>query len=167
MTCSRTKTFAMALLAVGLAVGCSKQQPPPATAADAPVAEEQPKPAPAPKAEAPAPAPVADNAAVFFDFDSAVLKDEARPVLQKVAEELKAGKAAQVRIEGNCDDVGTPEYNLALGENRAKAAREYLTRLGVPAAKTEVVSYGSLRPKYQGTDDDSRAKNRRADLVLR
>lgn len=157
-----------ALLGPTLAIGCSHQQPQqPET-----VASEEPAPAPPKrKAAEPAPAPVAEAPAagteIFFDFDSANLRDDARPILQKVASELKSNGSKQVRIEGHCDDLGTPEYNVALGEQRARAAKEYLTRLGVNDNRIQVVSYGSERPKYQGQDSDARAKNRRDDLVLR
>ena len=70
-------------------------------------------------------------------------------------------------IDGNCDELGTIEYNLALGEERAKAAKTYLDHLGVPNAKVRTVSYGSERPKYPGHDDDAHAKNRRDDLIVR
>lgn len=163
---SQRMLLTLALLGPAFAFGCSHQQPPPAT-----VADEEPARAPAPKKPAKVEAPEAVAEApvgteIFFDFDSANLREDARPVLQKVASELKTG-SKQVRIEGNCDDLGTPEYNVALGEQRARAAKEYLTRLGVPENRIQVVSFGSERPKYQGQNDEARAKNRRDDLVLR
>ena len=72
-----------------------------------------------------------------------------------------------LRIEGNCDELGTTEYNLALGEERARAAQAYLLHLGVPKGRLQTVSYGSERPKYPGHDDDAHAKNRRDDLIVR
>jgi peptidoglycan-associated lipoprotein len=165
---SQRMLLTLALLGPAFAFGCSHQQPPPETAAN-----EAPAPAPAKpqkKAAEPAPAPVAEAPAgteIFFDFDSANLRDDARPILQKVASDLKTTSSKQVRIEGNCDDLGTPEYNVALGEQRARAAKDYLTRLGVPEDRIQVVSYGAERPKYLGQDNDSRAKNRRDDLVMR
>lgn len=107
-----------------------------------------------------------EGGAIFFDFDSAVLRDEARPVLQNVAESLRGGSAT-VHVEGNCDELGTVEYNLALGEQRARAAKEYLVHMGVPAEKIATISYGSQRQKYPGHDEVMRAKNRRDDLVVR
>jgi len=132
-------------------------------------------PAPAPRSSkpAPAPAPVAEDApknkeddAIYFDFDSALLRDEARPVLQKVADSLQR-RSASLRIEGNCDEVGTVEYNLALGDQRARAARDYLVRLGVSPSKVATVSYGAQRPKDPGHDDSAHAKNRRDDFLIR
>jgi len=112
-------------------------------------------------------APVAKApAAVFFDFDSALLKDDARSALQAVADAIRK-RSASLEIEGNCDELGTIEYNLALGEERARAAKEYLVHLGVPARQIATVSFGSQRPKYPGHDDDARANNRRDDLVIR
>ena len=154
--------------------GCAHD--PPVAAASAPVAR-RPVPARTPepavaRAEPPAPSesppPSAGAApAIFFDFDSAVLRDEAHPALQRVADELRARRQAKLRVEGNCDQLGTIEYNLALGEHRAEAARQYLVRLGVPSARIATVSYGSERPKYPGGSEEARAKNRRDDLVIR
>ena len=104
--------------------------------------------------------------AIFFDFDSAVLRDDARPVLQAVAESLRV-QSATVKVEGNCDELGTVEYNLALGEQRARAAKEYLVHMGIPPEKIATISYGSQRPKDPGHDESARARNRRDDLVIR
>jgi peptidoglycan-associated lipoprotein len=151
------------------AFGCShKQKAPPARPVPAPVAARV---APAPRAEAPAEAPsealqANNEPAIYFDFDSSTLRSDAHSVLQKVASTLKAQNAA-LEIDGNCDELGTIEYNLALGEERAKAAKSYLEHLGVPNAKVRTVSYGSERPKYPGHDDDAHAKNRRDDLIVR
>jgi peptidoglycan-associated lipoprotein len=108
-----------------------------------------------------------EGEAIFFDFDSALLRSEARPVLQTIATEAREKEKEDLHVEGNCDDLGTIEYNLALGDHRARAAKDYLVHLGVPANRIQVVSYGSQRPKFPGHDDDSRAKNRRDDFVLR
>jgi peptidoglycan-associated lipoprotein len=151
------------------ASGCShEQKAPPARPVPAPVAARV---APAPRAEAPAEAPseapqANNEPAIYFDFDSSTLRSDAHSVLQKVASTLKAQNAA-LEIDGNCDELGTIEYNLALGEERAKAAKSYLEHLGVPNAKVRTVSYGSERPKYPGHDDDAHAKNRRDDLIVR
>jgi peptidoglycan-associated lipoprotein len=128
------------------------------------------------RAEAPPRAPdqstVADTSkggkenAVYFDFDSALLRDDARPVLQKLAETAQE-RQETLRIEGNCDEVGTTEYNLALGEQRAREAKQYLVRLGVSPSRITTISYGAQRPKAQGHDETAHAENRRDDLVLR
>ena len=160
---------ASGLLLLG-AYGCSHEQkaPPAHPAASPPVAVRvAPRPTSEPPAEAPSEAPQADNQpAIYFDFDSYTLRSDSHSVLQKVASTLKARNAG-LEIDGNCDELGTIEYNLALGEERAKAAQSYLEHLGVPNAKVRTVSYGSERPKYQGHDDDAHAKNRRDDLIVR
>jgi peptidoglycan-associated lipoprotein len=157
-------------LAAGLAVGCAHEDKKP----DAPVkiaqaAPPSPPRAPAP-AEAPAPPPpmvAADlGDAIYFDFDSSLVRDDARPVLQKVGAELKQKKES-LKVEGNCDEVGTVEYNLALGEARARSAKEYLVHLGVSPGRIAIASFGSQRPKYPGHDEEAHAKNRRDDLVIR
>lgn len=152
------------------AAGCSHEQKVQPTAH--PITQ-APPPAPARKVAAPAPAAQPEEAskqkedlAVYFDFDSSLIKDEAHPVLQKIADTVRQQKTS-LEIEGNCDELGTVEYNLALGEERARAAKTYLVHLGVPARRIATVSYGSQRPKYPGHDDDARAKNRRDDLVVR
>jgi peptidoglycan-associated lipoprotein len=124
-----------------------------------------------PAKEVPPPAEVdtpksKEDQAIFFDFDSALVRDDARPVLQKVADDVRH-RPSSLRIEGNCDEVGTVEYNIALGEHRAKAAKEYLVHLGVPAAKISTISYGSQRPKDPGHDETAHAQNRRADFLVR
>jgi peptidoglycan-associated lipoprotein len=157
-------------LALALGAGCAHPQEvahAERPAPPRPPARIAPRPAPAPAAVAetePTTAKAGD--AIFFDFDSALLRDDARPVLQSVAEILRQ-RPKSVRVEGNCDEVGTTEYNLALGEQRARAAKEYLVRLGVPAKVIATISYGSQRPRDGGHDEAAHAKNRRDDLVLR
>jgi peptidoglycan-associated lipoprotein len=176
MSSSKSR-FGVVLVSSGLfllggfsALGCShEQKAPPVHAAPAPIAQAAPRPpAPEPPAEPPAEAPVAQGGpAIFFDFDSSLLRSDAHSVLQTIAGELKAKSAAALEIEGNCDELGTTEYNMALGEARARSAKTYLEHLGVRNARIKTVSYGSERPKYPGHDDDSRAKNRRDDLIVR
>jgi len=105
--------------------------------------------------------------AVYFDFDSSQLRAEDRAILEQVANNYRNRRDRQIRIEGNCDDLGTTEYNLALGEHRARAAKEYLVHLGVPDKHIATISYGSTRQKYPDDDDAGRAKNRRDDVILR
>jgi peptidoglycan-associated lipoprotein len=152
--------------------GCSHDQPPaaetPLALTRGPAAEGRPAARPARTSRSREPTPSAsDDPAIFFDFDSAELRDEAGPPLQRVADRVRAQHDAKVRVEGNCDPLGTTEYNLALGEHRARAAKDYLIRLGIPPERIATVSYGSERPKFPGLNDDARAKNRRDDLVIR
>jgi peptidoglycan-associated lipoprotein len=121
-----------------------------------------------PRAESAARPPAEnDGPAIYFDFDSYTLRSDAHSVLQKLASTVKAKATGQLEIDGNCDELGTTEYNLALGEERARAAKSYLEHLGVPNGRVKTVSYGSERPKYPGHDDDAHAKNRRDDLIVR
>lgn len=154
-----------------LAFGCSHQAKPPDNQASArvialPTPKAPPAPPPAPTlAKVSTPAIDRGQDAIFFDFDSALLRDDARPVLQHVADEVRGG-GHSVRIEGNCDELGTVEYNLALGEHRAHAAQDYLAHMGVPRDRMVTISYGSQRPKYSGHDESAHAKNRRDDLLV-
>jgi peptidoglycan-associated lipoprotein len=104
---------------------------------------------------------------VYFDFDKSDLRKDARDVLYKNAEMLlKAQPNAKVKIEGNCDERGSAEYNLALGERRAKSAMQYLITLGVKADRVSIISYGKEKPAVDGHDEAAWAKNRRADFVI-
>jgi peptidoglycan-associated lipoprotein len=155
------------LLAVTLVsiVACSHAQPaPPPIPAQV---MEQPAPAPAPEPVAePAPVPAKLAAvSVYFDFDSAELVPAARAALQSLADLAQRGYAQSIRIEGNCDERGTREYNLALGQRRADAAKKYLTGLGVSANRILAISYGKERPRATGHDEESWKENRRDDVV--
>ena len=104
---------------------------------------------------------------IYFDFDSFVLSPATRDTLQKNADFLlKKNTTVKVRIEGNCDERGSDEYNLALGEKRAKAALNYLVTLGVPAGRLSFISYGEEKPADPGHDEAAWAKNRRDDFVV-
>jgi peptidoglycan-associated lipoprotein len=103
---------------------------------------------------------------VYFDYDQATLGDQARAALEKHALWLQNHRSAQVTVEGHCDERGTAEYNLALGDQRARAAREYLVSLGVAADRLKTVSYGKERPLDTGTGEASFARNRRAHFVV-
>ncbi|MSO61757.1 MAG: peptidoglycan-associated lipoprotein Pal [Acidobacteria bacterium] len=103
---------------------------------------------------------------LFFDLDSSDVSTEGQQVLQANAAVLRKYPAWQVTIEGHCDERGTAEYNLALGERRALAARTYLVSLGIPADKVKTVSYGKEFPFDAGQDDGAWSKNRRAHFVI-
>ena len=103
----------------------------------------------------------------FFNYDEATLDGAAQSALQASATWLRGqGAAYNVLIEGHCDERGTEQYNLALGDRRAYAAKEYLTTLGINAGRIRTVSYGEERPFEEGHDEASWAQNRRAHLVL-
>jgi peptidoglycan-associated lipoprotein len=103
---------------------------------------------------------------VFFDFDKSDIKAEGRQVLQRQAEWLKKYPNVTVTVEGHCDERGTREYNLALGERRAAAAKKMLVALGVPAARVSTISYGKERPAVVGSNEAAWAQNRRAVTVI-
>jgi peptidoglycan-associated lipoprotein len=102
----------------------------------------------------------------YFDYDSAELSAAAQAALTENATVLKRYPTWTVTIEGHCDERGTAEYNLALGERRAVAARTYLVSLGIPADRLRTVSYGKEFPFDPGHDDPAYAKNRRAHFVI-
>ena len=102
---------------------------------------------------------------VYFEFDKSDLRSDALEQLRKNAEWLKANAGYRVRIEGNCDERGTVEYNMVLGENRAKAAQQYLVDLGVQGNRLSTVTYGKERPLDPGHNEEAWAKNRRAEFV--
>ena len=101
---------------------------------------------------------------VYFDFDSFVVKDEYRPVVETQAKRLNADRAKRVSIEGHTDERGGREYNLALGQKRAEAVARSMTLLGVSANQVEPVSFGEERPAVTGSDEGAWAKNRRAEI---
>ncbi len=107
-----------------------------------------------------------ENTRVHFAFNRFDLNAEAQSVLRSKAELMKANPRIRVRIEGNCDERGTQEYNLALGERRARAAFEYLVMLGVNAAQMELLSYGKENPLVGGTGESVWAQNRRDDFKV-
>jgi peptidoglycan-associated lipoprotein len=103
---------------------------------------------------------------VFFDFDKYDLKTPARATLEKQAAWLKKYPNVTVTIEGHCDERGTREYNLALGQRRANAARDYLVSLGVGANRVKIISYGKERPVALGHNEEAWAQNRRSVTVV-
>jgi peptidoglycan-associated lipoprotein len=143
----------------------------------------EPKPAPAPgPAPAPAPAPSVtdvDNAQklraeiqafesthIYFDFDKSEIKPEAKAVLEKKAAWLREHAEYKVRMEGYCDERGTNEYNLALGDRRAKAAMKYLNALGISADRMATISFGEERPVCTEKNESCWSKNRRDEFKL-
>jgi peptidoglycan-associated lipoprotein len=104
---------------------------------------------------------------IFFDYDQYTLTPEARQTLAANSEFMKQRAQAAFVIEGHSDERGSDEYNLALGERRAKAARDYLISLGVAGDRLSTISYGEERPLEQASGEEGWAKNRRAEFVLR
>ena len=181
----------MSLLLAGLMItGCARR--PATTAASAatpaPAAAPSPAPAPAPSAPSPAPAPPAPAAAapapaprpvpkefmavaalkeVYFDFDKYDIRPEDAKTLDTNATWLKSNGDNLVLIEGHCDERGTNEYNLALGERRAKATMNYLVSQGIQANRITIISYGEERPVCTEKTEACWAKNRRANFLVK
>lgn len=103
---------------------------------------------------------------IYFDYDKSELKPEALAVLKKKAEWLRNNPDFSARIEGHCDERGTNEYNLALGERRANAAWRFLNALGISGSRLTTISYGEERPADPGQNDDAWSKNRRDEFKL-
>ena len=166
-----------AVLVVGLvalfASGCAKKakEAPPVPAPAPPVVQPvTPTPTTPPPSETPGSTPEVDAGKftdVFFDLDSYTLRDDARLALDRAAKLLRDDTGMKLTIEGHCDERGTVEYNQALGEKRANAARDYLVNAGVNASRLQTLSYGKERPFAEGHDESAWAQNRRAHFVLR
>jgi peptidoglycan-associated lipoprotein len=103
---------------------------------------------------------------VFFDYDSSTVKSEGQETLHRQAEWLKQYPNLSITIEGHCDERGTREYNLALGERRAAAVKSYLMSLGVSGSRLQTISYGKERPAVVGSDEQAWAQNRRGVTVV-
>jgi peptidoglycan-associated lipoprotein len=155
------------LAAAALAVAaCSHAQPSPSASSE-PSVEAAPPPAPVvPEQLAPAPRTVEIAAtSVYFAFDSSELSADTRAMLQALFDQARQRPDQDLRIEGNCDERGTREYNLALGQRRADAAKNYLVGLGLDASHITAVSNGKERPRALGDDEAAWSQNRRDDLL--
>ena len=163
--------MSLALVAAALVVGCSSG----VKLNDAPVSDQG---AASTNGSQSAVAPVDLNATqgtaqgpvgvariIYFDFDSYTVKPEFQSVLDAHARFLKSHTATRVTLEGNTDERGGREYNLALGQKRADAVRRSLGLLGVPESQMEAVSFGKEKPAVQGNSEDAYAKNRRGELT--
>ena len=104
---------------------------------------------------------------VYFDYDSSALSDEGKATLAAQAAFLKANPSVRITVEGHCDERGTREYNLALGERRASAARDYLVAQVIDNARIKIISYGKERPAFIGSNPYAYSKNRRAVSIIR
>ena len=171
------KNVALYLAIAALAAGCSSTE----TKTDAPVTDRSAVSQPSPSASAsstsrptaqPAiagnplkdPSNILSKRSVFFDYDSNALKEEYRPIVQAHSRYMSDKRDSKVRIEGNCDERGSREYNLALGQRRAEAVKKVMTVLGVQDGRVETISYGEEKPMAQGHDESAYSQNRRADI---
>jgi peptidoglycan-associated lipoprotein len=169
-------------LATTILLGACSSTPvaPPVAAAapaQAPVVQSTAMPAVAPKVAAPAPVtrpelaayldpanPLSKEKSVFFDFDQYAVKPEGQRVLEMHGKYLAAHAGVKIKVEGNADEQGGTEYNLALGQKRADAVAKVLKVMGVKDTQMEAISFGKEKPKALGHDEQSRAQNRRVDL---
>jgi peptidoglycan-associated lipoprotein len=103
---------------------------------------------------------------IYFDYDRAAIRDDARATLDGNAAWLKKFKTAKTLVEGHCDERGTEEYNLALGEKRAKAAQDYLLSMGIASDRIKIISYGKSQPVNPGHDESAWQMNRRAQFLI-
>lgn len=173
----------LVVLAALLATGCAKKPAPSPEAAGMGMGMEQPTVTEMPSEEvagvqegtmtetgvseeAAATTALPELQRIFFDFDQYVLTDEARQILADNAAYLKANSGAEVKIEGHCDERGSDEYNLALGERRALAAKNYLVSLGISPDRLSIISYGEEMPLDPGHTEAAWAKNRRAEFKV-
>jgi peptidoglycan-associated lipoprotein len=172
----RLKPRFVSVALVGLCIvlalaGCSSRKKVSTEAQIEPPPTESTTPPPSDEGNVPPPSSSGDNMErmsledAFFDFDDFSLRTDAKSALEKDGKYLEKNSGAKVIIEGHCDERGSVEYNLALGEKRARAAKDYLVSYGVPASRVTTISYGKERPFDQGHDEDAWAKNRRAHVV--
>jgi len=103
---------------------------------------------------------------IYFDYDRAVVRDDARATLEGNASWMKKFRTVKVLVEGHCDERGTEEYNLALGEKRAKAAQDYILSLGIGSDRIKIISYGKIQPINPGHDEGAWQMNRRAQFLI-
>ena len=175
----RSSALRLSLVALGvlsLAACASKPKPqfpttPPPVARETPPPRQTTQPPVAPVSQAPLPGSEQDFVVnvgdrVYFDFDKYSIRTDAEPILAAQSAWLKRYAAVQVRIEGNCDERGTREYNLALGARRANAVREFLVSHGVEAGRISTVSYGKEKPIDPGTGDEADQHNRNGHTAL-
>ncbi len=174
----------MLALVAALAAGGCKKNPPPAASTPPPPPATRVEPAPEPVNVAPAkpvveaPPPVRSTSvdelnrmgilkSIYFDFDRHEVRPDQRPTMEGNATAMK-GQLAKYRIliEGHCDERGSNEYNMALGDKRTHAARQYLIDLGVPSSRIRTISYGEERPADPGHNEEGWARNRRCEFII-
>jgi peptidoglycan-associated lipoprotein len=171
----------LALGALLFVAGCAKTAPPPPSG---PPPAETAEPAPEPPARPPKDPGRLDIenldiyqlrriveergllADINFDFDEYALRPDARRILNRNAQFLREYPTIKIQIQGHCDERGTPEYNLALGDKRAHAAKSYLTRVGIRTGRMSTISYGEERPLDPRSNEEAWARNRRAHFLI-
>ena len=187
MSLRRTSFTAIMLAMVIVASGCAKKVPPPPPPPPPPPAAAPapppPPPPPPPPAPAPAPRPLTEDEIfqrktldelnaehplgdVNFDYDMSTIREDARPILQRNADYMRRWMSIKVTVEGHADQRGTNEYNLALGERRAAAVRDYLVSLGIAADRILAISKGEEQPLCTEMTEPCYAMNRRGHFII-
>ena len=167
---SRLALIVMIAVGLFLTSACSSakktttNQAPPVTKSEPKPVVVTPEPAPPKETQTVAPLKLEN---VYFDYDKSDLRQETRDILANHARALKQRPEAIITIEGHCDERGTIEYNLALGEKRAKAVKDYLASLGVDRARLSTISFGKERPLDTRHSEMAWSKNRRAQFIVR
>jgi peptidoglycan-associated lipoprotein len=157
--------IAVSAVLASVAVACTKPaQPTPEITEPAPTADTGATATPAPDAAASSASADLSLSTVYFDFDSYALNDGAQSELRKIAQSVKGAGAVKIQVEGHCDERGSNEYNLALGERRARAIQEFLVSEGLTASDLSTISYGEERPAAQGSTEEAWSKNRRGEF---
>ena len=169
----RTTRLLAMLAATSALAACATPTPPPPAAPPAPppVMSGGPPPPRPPEPRGPIPGSIQDFVVnvgdrVYFDFDQYSIRSDAQPVLAAQAAWLTRYTSVQVRIEGNCDERGTREYNLALGARRANSVRDFLVAHGVASSRIETVSFGKEKPIDPGTGEDAWAHDRNGHTAI-
>jgi len=167
------------ILTLGLAIaisgltGCAGKKKPPQEQQTV-ERKPEPRPAPPPKIQEPPRTPEVRETVpanlrfdtIYFDFDKSDIRSDQRSTLNRNAELLSKYKTVRIQIEGHCDERGTNEYNLALGQRRADSAKQYLVEYGISSSRISTVSYGEERPVATGHNESAWAKNRRCEFVI-
>jgi len=173
-----TLSAGLAALSLALIAGCASQstqesEPAPAPAPGVSSARATPQPAPAAAAPRGAATSFARGAtmpqarSVYYEYDKSEIKADGVKTIDAHAQYLRDHPEVKVKVEGNADERGSAEYNLALGQRRADAVMKRMTILGVPSERIETVSFGKEKPKATGHDEQSWSENRRSDIVYR
>jgi peptidoglycan-associated lipoprotein len=160
--------LSIAVVIAMVAGACRKTGPQTQPEVKPAVEPEKPKPIEQPKVEEPVKKTLqeAQFLTVYFDFDKYNLRPDAKSNLDSNYQLLKTFSDVTVKIEGHCDERGTVEYNLSLGQKRAQSVQDYLTGLGISPSRITTISYGKERPAVQGSDEAAWAKNRRCEFRI-
>ena len=159
-----------------VAVGCSRRQqtPPPTTPPAQPTTRPQPPAQPTQPRVVPQQPQRQEEAVprdlsfttVYFDFDRSDIRTDQRSAMERNARLLSQYQTVRIRLEGHCDERGTEEYNMALGQRRADAVMQYLTSYGISGSRITTISYGEMRPAATGQNETAWSQNRRCEIVI-